>query len=583
MYLIVLLAVVSLSASEWHWGSEGLQCEYVKPTGLLGCRWLNYDNGWANTPVMFRGWDKPINAGTGLCFQGSISSLMLHYGWPDQIDFNGMLATEQVSIKHSFQYDAVNNFTDGANDNPADRVIPDCAITGYSTAMNEIARLYGAVHTACNYESYNYHVLWEPYTRIKDIMKIRLGFSNVEVIASDDPLARQKVIQHLTGVNMSERQPVVAFGANHTWLIDDYRVSTDSLGKTVEMFHILSYDNSCGHHCAHWDSLGFHSPVAFITDVKPDVAVPASSTYTIEYNLGDNTVPSSSGTIRRGSFRIRGMQAETVQFGLTTTLLRFSKGSWIVDSSLQSGTFSVHSDGIVTPQFTYAVGAADSVRIRLTLVNRSANTAGIRILLNDYILETRPVPAVATPEPTVPEIAMQLVYPDTSVKRFKVGDLLPIRWQLFSKTVSSLRIYLSTNNGRTWISLLPGSAVDAAERSYYWMVPDSIDGPDGVETLVHKSVLLMIADYSTRQNSISMQAIQIEGKDKPNVSLNQNKSMRSPRPREKFVDGPYYDLRGRRVSGLYPGLMLSRSTGGYRIYLQSNRTERQIACHPAKE
>ncbi len=537
--LLTFLTIPSFS-SDWQWGSEGYKlCSYTEPTGLLGCRWFNYRNGWGDLDADFEGWRYSTYVYEAYCFQGAIASVMLYYGWPDRSRLNGSLYDDFLGIDHRWRYDAIGDFSNCADDDPNLREIPNCRTTDSPTAAHEIARLFLAVRMAANYYEDEYECLFERKNLFRNIMKTRLGFSNVRTIARSGDRGLDIVINELKGDGRDLPEPVIGFSDSHMWIIDDYRVR-DSAGTILREFHVLSYDNNCNHHTAHWEHIDSSDANFFLVDLRPDIIVTAGDTAELVLPIGKGSIPCTKGTNRVGGFRL--VADNEGKMELNVQLIRIGSDSIEYDTVLHE-EYYVTPAGLETPQFTYHVPDTARCRVKAQLINRGTETIRLRMVLNDQ--QNNPEERVPIHKPKTSPLTF--VSPPEDMTSCSPGDTLPIRWCSSDKEISAVELDISADRGITWVSLCNHSVETKLVGEYLWTVPDSIAGNPLPIPLIGRQIFLRVTGY---QNKLARTVREhpISVIDKESAVRPGEKPPRPPRAHGIEPDTPFYTTAGRLIA-----------------------------------
>jgi hypothetical protein len=401
-----LLAVLAMPASAvWQWGSEGdMQCPYVYPEGMLGCRWFNYSNGWViNTPVKFNGWTQAVSV-FPLCFQGSVASVMLYYGWPKETHTNGYLNVGDanganqggtnncrlVRIDHVWNYIDI-GMGDCQADNPETRSLSGCIITGYCNVAHEISRLYCAVKVGCNYNNADYDNYGPFFTNggqgFCEILKSRLGFTGAKYTLTSATNAADILKEYI----QNQGQPVLAMTMGHCWVLDGYR----EVGG-VKQVHSLNYHNNCNHHTASWQNVTDISSAAqwYIYDLNPRRTIAANSTFAFDYSMGDGYICNTSNTTRRASIRVDGCDRATESYEVTVTSQTRINGVWSAVTTIFPKTTYTQQPQcwyFQTPEFTYKVPSVgtDCIKIAVSIKNALGFVIYPYVQVQEYQVEDR--------------------------------------------------------------------------------------------------------------------------------------------------------------------------------------------------
>ncbi len=481
----------------WQWGSEGNeQCTYTEPKGILGCRWFNYDNGWAHRQVIFNGWEE-AHENKALCFHGSFASLMLYYNWPLVSQLSGYTDAQKGAIYHQWDYKAIGNFKSCENDNPWLRYLQNCT-SGKCTVADEIGRLTMAVRMASNYPGDSYDQVWLPQNRLRDILRSRLGFINAKVVSVDSNWAIDTISSRLSGRQGYNPQPVVAFSRWHTWLLDNYRALPDKAD-----FHVLTYRNNCNHHTAHWTSeiVNSHDPEAYIYDLDPTIDIQKGVLRSDTLYFGLDHVPNTHGSLREGSFSFQAMgQTETI-----SALIKFGlqkEDEWVVTDTLWKGDFSLGSNGYTTPKFRFDIPLNANVAVILELQAPEAEKATqLRTILNDFEISSQIVIASEEEdhesynEDWSKQKPLKLMSPSPKLWEFLIGQKMVISWNAKKSDVTDIVASVSVDNGKTWILITPNASIPTEQEEMDWDVPETLDGPAGPVALKDQYLLIRLSGY----------------------------------------------------------------------------------------
>ncbi len=564
LFLVTLLTIPCFS-DDWKWGSEGYKlCSYTEPEGLLGCRWFNYRNGWGELDADFEGWRYSTYVYEAYCFQGAIASVMLYYGWPDRSRLNGSLYDDFLGIDHRWRYDAIGDFSNCADDDPSLRNIPNCITTESPTAAHEIARLFLAVRMATNYYEDEYELLFERKNLFRDIMKTRLGFPNVRTIARSSDRGLDIVINELKGNGRDLPEPVIGFSNSHMWIIDDYRVR-DSSGTAFREFHVLSYDNNCNHHTAHWEHIDSSDVKFFLVDLRPDIIVPSGDTAELMLPIGKGSIPNTRGTNRVGGIRLVADKEGSIE--LNAQLIGIGSDFTECDTLLH-GEYYVTPAGLETPQFTYHLPDTTRCRVKAQLVNKGSETMRLRMVLNDQ--QDNPEERIPIHKPKISPLTF--VSPSGDVTFCSPGDTLPVRWCSSDAAISAVELDISVNSGVTWVTLCDHALETNVVGEYQWTVPDSIAGNPRPIPLIGRKVFFRVTGYQNKlARTVSEHPISVIDKESA-----ARPAKTPPRPiltQGIEPDSPFYTTAGRLITNgkniiTAAGVLLPTTTKKRRIVLK---------------
>jgi len=274
LLLLLFLNPPQYVMAEWHWGIEDCN-QNAYPEGLVGGFFFQFENGWTDEATCkFEGWNQERDLQTAWCYLGSITTILLYHEWPKESHFSGNWGSDEIQIDHVWKYADIKNLSGGIEnwyqDDPENREISGCTITGSCSAADEIRRLYGAVRVALGLGGNDEHgcVFAAETTCIPDALK-KLGYQLEAIEVCEDDIVyltredKQKLIDSL-----KNGYPIIVVGSGHVWVLDDYR--NDNGGE----FHILNDSCSLTSHSGTWtldptyDGIWNYAQ-AFIYNIRP--------------------------------------------------------------------------------------------------------------------------------------------------------------------------------------------------------------------------------------------------------------------------------------------------------------------------
>jgi hypothetical protein len=414
VWLYAFLVLCFLSASSvpadpvWQWGSEGYRsCPYYYPEGFIGCKWLNYMNGWvSNAQTKFSGWDKAVSV-CPLCYQGAIATVMMYYKWPLETHTNGYFNLGDANgenpgstdncrmtrIDHVWNYLDIINFSDCEHDDPTVRPLSGCGITGYCNADHEICRLFAAAGMGCNNNIKDLD--YKPFfvnggQGYCEVLKSRLGFTGAKCIDASAATLADTLNKYVS----QKFQPVLTMQADHSFVIDGVR---DNAGVTE--FHTLDYYNNCNHHTASWRSIANMNVDVkwYLYGLDPRRQIDPGTPLSIEYTMGDEFVCNTSNTSRRASIRLFNCDQAQETFVVSATSSTRISGVWSAPTTvLPAASLSIPPgcNSVLTSEFGYQVPTIGTypytcMKIAVSVTNTSGRTVSPFIQIQEYQLDDR--------------------------------------------------------------------------------------------------------------------------------------------------------------------------------------------------
>jgi len=275
-----------------------------EPFGLMGCRFFRYRGYWE---VIQDTLDQEEST-EAVCVTVAMASVLNYHRWPLQSYFDGAYRDGAagcfaVPIAHRWRYDLINGpKRAGGNcedDDPGLRTLP---WRQDWTGLDEIRKLIYVVERSFGHDQEFFRSKTSSCDGLGDyaidhMMRNRFGYPEATSVS-----VRNSACMKLAIRNITDGVPVIALKCEHAFVLDGYRKDPAS-GKPV--FHVADYVN--GEETTGWFSwkmLLEEGMAGIIANLNPSYTLPSRTQRRIAYWWGDDFVPCTSNSTRRGLVRI---------------------------------------------------------------------------------------------------------------------------------------------------------------------------------------------------------------------------------------------------------------------------------------
>ncbi|MBD3238950.1 MAG: hypothetical protein GF331_00085 [Chitinivibrionales bacterium] len=374
----VIVAVATVVQGQWPTDDE--------PFALMGCRWFRYRGYWE---AMEDSLDEEENT-EAVCLTVAVSSIMNYHRWPKASYFDAMFSRchtqgSPVAVAHRWRYELING-PGGRNancesDDPASRTVGK---TGWS-GLDEIRKMMYVVERSFGYDHECFRAKTNECEGLGDysvhhLMRNRFGYPTASSLSVKNPEARKAVMR-----NIREGLPVIAIKCEHVFVLDGIRKDPK---KGTVTFHACDYvnaDETTGWFT--WREMVDAGMVRVVAGLAPDIVLRKKpGQRKIAYWWGDDFIPQSSGTSRKGFLRIVSSDGTNLgHIDVSVSVRQF-------DSLLteQHETLATHRQAVPSPQLripargTFTFDVYERAAVTVVARNREAVDKKIRIVFHDF-------------------------------------------------------------------------------------------------------------------------------------------------------------------------------------------------------
>lgn len=377
---VIVAITAAAAAAQWAVDDE--------PYGLLGCKVLRFRGLWEHSPDSLR----PDEGTEGVCLAVAAGSVILYNKWPKRSHFDGsyVICGDSAVVKpvdHTWRFSLITGdkgrLQDCDSDDPelrTDTEDPDW------TGIDEIRRLVYVVERAYGFDHECFRSAGGEcggtgYHPLEHIMKNRLGYPSARTVGARRPEARKQVIR-----SVRNGLPVIGMKCDHAYVIDGFKIDP----KTGEhLYHSCDYvlgEGTMGWFT--WKYLLSEGLERVIVGLSPAVILPKGpSTFTIRYRWGDEFVPATSNTKRRGylsvthrdggalgalSVRVRATDRSAYTSETTRAIL-------LVERSYEGATARIPATGT----FEFSIGKKTDMLVNIR--NRDPVAKAVRVEFHDFV------------------------------------------------------------------------------------------------------------------------------------------------------------------------------------------------------
>lgn len=365
--------------SEWPTDNE--------PMGLMGCRWFRYRGYWE---TMSDSLDEEENI-EAVCLTVAAASVINYHRWPSASYFDALYSrcAEQgsdVPVGHRWDFRLING-TGGRSaacesDDPVNRV--SATRSGW-TGIDEIRKLMYVVERAYGFDHECFRSRTNECEGLGDyplhhLMRNRFGYPLASSLSIKNAQARKTAIRSIRA-----GYPVIAMKCEHVFVLDGFKVHP-STGKGV--FHAADYvnaDETTGWFT--WRDMVDDGLVRVIANLTPEVLLRKKpGQRKIVYWWGDDYIPQSSGTTRKGFIRL--LSGTSRPLGNIEVVVTVQQRDSLVEPQLR--TLAVrrveHAGNVlrIPAQGTFSFDISSRALVSVEIRNREDADKRFRIMFHDF-------------------------------------------------------------------------------------------------------------------------------------------------------------------------------------------------------
>ncbi len=354
---------------------------------MMGCRWFRFRGIWESEDLSF---DEEENTNAA-CLTVAAASIINFHRWPRASYFDALYARchergESVPVAHKWDFGLINGpgspHSNCLTDDPEKRTLPSnedwTGVSEIRKLMYVIERAYGHDYECFRARSRECEGLGN--FPVHHLMRNRFGYPHASSLSIRNPEARKTAVRDIRSGN-----PVIAVKCEHVFALDGYK--TDR--KTGEgLFHACDYvsaDESTGWFT--WKQLLETGLIRVIADLDPDIALrPKPGQAKIAYWFGDDYLPQTSHTGRKGFVRIQSASKEPVGAVDVVVTIR-QHDSLTTPDVRQLALFKGVAAGRslrVPAKGTFAFDISEACVISVVIRNNGASPRTLRATFHDF-------------------------------------------------------------------------------------------------------------------------------------------------------------------------------------------------------